>query len=331
VSDPAATPTTQPVPAASGHSARSARDLRMEELRVPGGGLVARFAPGAGMVGCSLRHDGVELLGILGALDAYLDRGSVFGIPLLHPWANRLGGWSYAVDGRTVRLDRGSPLLHGDAHCLPIHGAVAAGSDWQVTRTGADAHAAWLEAELDWAAHADLLEIFPIAHRVSMAITLRRDALRIESTVSATGETPVPVSFGFHPYLAPPGAPRERWDVELPALTHLPLDRLGLPTGAREPRPAERFVLGRRTYDDLFAVDGGAARFAVSDGARRIVVEFEAGYPYAQIFAPPDQPVICFEPMTAPVDALRSHDGLVCVDPGESRTAVFALRVEPAV
>jgi galactose mutarotase-like enzyme len=317
------------VPAASGQAASRDRDLRIQELRVPGGSLVARFAPGAGMVGYSLCADGVELLGILGAMDAYLDRGSVFGIPLLHPWANRLGGWSYAVAGRTVRLDRGSPLLHGDAHCLPIHGAVAAGSDWQVTGTGADEHAAWLEVELDWAAHADLLEIFPFAHRVSMAISLRRDVLRIESTVHATGETPVPVSFGFHPYLAPPGAPRERWHVELPALTHLPLDRLALPTGAREPRPAERFTLGRRTYDDLFAVDGGTARFAVSDGVRRIVVELEAGYPYAQVYAPPDHPVICFEPMTAPVDALRSHDGLVCVDPGGSTTAAFALRVEP--
>ena len=132
--DPAARSTTPLVPATPGQAVSRDGDLRMEELRVPGGGLVARFAPGAGMVGCSLRHDGVELLGILGDLDAYLDRGSVFGIPLLHPWANRIGGWSYAVAGRTVRLDRDSPLLHGDAHCLPIHGAVAAGSDWQVTR-----------------------------------------------------------------------------------------------------------------------------------------------------------------------------------------------------
>ncbi len=304
------------------------RALWIEELRPPGGDLVARFAPGAGMVGCSLRHHGQELLGILGSIDGYLDRGTVFGIPLLHPWANRLGGWSYAVAGRTVRLDRGSPLLHGDAHCLPIHGAVAAGSDWQVTRAGGDEDVAWLEAELDWAAHADLFGVFPFAHRVRMAVAVGRDALRIETSVHATGDTPVPVSFGFHPYLAPPGAPRERWEVELPALTHLPLDELGLPTGARAPQGADRFVLGERAYDDLFAVEAGAARFAVSDGTRRLVVEFESGYPFAQIFAPREQAVICFEPMTAPVDALRTHDGLVCVDPGASTAAAFSLRVE---
>jgi aldose 1-epimerase len=282
------------------------------------------------MVGCSLRHRGEELLGILGGVEAYLERGKVFGIPLLYPWANRLGGWSYEVAGRTVALDRGSPLLHGEEHCLPIHGAVAAGSDWQVTGTGSGTGAAWLEAELDWGAHPDLRAVFPFAHRVALHMGLEGETLRVETTVHATGDDPVPVSFGFHPFLAPPGAPREAWQVELPALTHLALDARGLPDGAREARAAERFALGDRTYDDLFAVAGGAPRFAVSDGVRRIAVEFDAGFPYAQVFAPPDQAVICFEPMTAPVDALRTHDGLRCVAPGERASAAFALCVEAA-
>jgi aldose 1-epimerase len=141
---------------------------------------------------------------------------------------------------------------------------------------------------------------------------------------------PVPLSFGFHPYLAPPGAPRTHWEVELPALTHLRLDDRGLPTGAREPRPAERSTLGDRTFDDLCAVDVLPARFTVSDGTRRLAVEFADGYPYAQVFAPSAQQVICFEPMTAPVDALRTHVGLRCVAPGERASATFAIRVAPA-
>ena len=36
------------------------------------------------------------------------------GIPFLHPWANRLAGFEYAVDGREVRLPHGPPLVHGD-------------------------------------------------------------------------------------------------------------------------------------------------------------------------------------------------------------------------
>jgi galactose mutarotase-like enzyme len=305
-----------------------ADDLRVTTLALPGGDVEARFAPGAGMVGCSLTHRGVELLGILGGVEAYLGRGKVFGIPLLYPWANRLGGWDYTVAGRTVSLDRNSPLLHGEEHSLPIHGAIAAGSDWSVTGTGTGADGAWLEADLDWTAHPDLFAVFPFAHRVVLHVRLAGHALRIETTVHATGTHTVPVSFGFHPYLAPSGAPRADWEVELPALDHLVLDDRGLPTGERRALEAERFALGGRTYDDLFAVDGETARFAVSDGVRRIAVEFESGFPYAQVFAPSNQDVICFEPMTAPVDALRTHEGLQCVDPGASASAVFAVRVE---
>jgi galactose mutarotase-like enzyme len=303
------------------------RDLRITTLAVPGGDLEASFAAGAGMVGCSLTHRGEELLGILGGIDAYLGRGKVFGIPLLYPWANRLGGWSYEVAGHAVALDRDSPLLHGEEHCLPIHGAVAAGSDWQVTATGTGDGAAWLEAVLDWSAHPELLAVFPFAHRVVLAIRLAGDTLRIDTTVEATGADRVPVSFGFHPYLAPAGAPRAAWEVELPALEHVLLDDRGLPTGERRALAAERFALADRTYDDLFAVAGDPVRFAVGDGVRRIVVEFESGFPYAQVFAPANQDVICFEPMTAPVDALRTHDGLRCVEPGERASAAFTVRV----
>ena len=299
----------------------TALDPRVVELA--DGDLTARFATHAGMVGCSLRHRGEELLGIGGGLAAYVERGAVFGIPLLYPWANRLSGWRYEACGRRVVLERGSPLLHGDEHCLPIHGALAAASSWRV----ADAGASHLTAELDFGAHPELLAVFPFPHVLRLAIRLEASALEVETTVTAGREGAVPLSFGFHPYLAPPGAARGDWWVELPARTALELDAFGLPSGGRTELAAEAFTLGARTFDDLFAVTPGA-RFSVAAGDRRLTVELTTSYRYAQIFAPRDQDVICFEPMTAPVDALRSHDGLRSVPAEERASASFALRVE---
>ena len=298
-------------------------DPRVVEIAAPEGDLTARFATHAGMVGCSLRHRGEELLGLGGGLPAYLDHGAVFGIPLLYPWANRLGGWGYEACGRKVELDRESPLLHGDEHCLPIHGALAAASDWRVTDRGAS----WLTAELDFGAHPELLAVFPFPHVLELAIRLEGAQLEVTTTVNAGRESAVPVSFGFHPYLAPPGAAREDWWVELPARTALALDSLSLPTGAATELEPEAFALGARTFDDLFAVAPGS-RFSVTGGGRRATVELTSGYDYAQVFAPADQAVICFEPMTAPVDALRSHDGLESVPPAGAARATFTLRVD---
>jgi aldose 1-epimerase len=297
-------------------------DPGLVELVAPEGDLSAHFAVGAGMVGCSLRESGEELLGIGGGLAAYLDHGAVFGIPLLYPWANRLGGWSYEAFGRRVELDPASPLLHGEEHCLPIHGALAAASDWRLVERDASS----LVARLDFGAHHELLAVFPFPHVLELTIRLEARTLTLATIVTA-GESEVPLSFGFHPYLSPPGAGREEWWVELPARTALELDDRGLPTGGATVHAAEAFTLGRRTYDDLFAVAPGA-QFSVTGGGRRATVELISSYRYAQVFAPAAQPVICFEPMMAPVNALRSHEGLRSVPAGGSANATFALRVE---
>jgi aldose 1-epimerase len=56
-------------------------------------------------------------------------------------------------------------------------------------------------------------------------------------------------------------------------------------------------------------------------------VRFRSGYPYAQVFSPPGGRFICFEPMTAPVDALRSGEGVRLVAPGRSFAAEWQLEV----
>jgi aldose 1-epimerase len=56
-------------------------------------------------------------------------------------------------------------------------------------------------------------------------------------------------------------------------------------------------------------------------------VEFLEGYAYAQVFAPVDQDFICFEPMTAPTNALVSGEGLVVLPPGERYRAAFRVSI----
>ena len=52
-----------------------------------------------------------------------------------------------------------------------------------------------------------------------------------------------------------------------------------------------------------------------------------SGYPAAQVFSPPGADFICFEPMTAPTNALRSGVGLRLVEAGDAFTAAFSIAV----
>jgi aldose 1-epimerase len=289
--------------------------------------LEATFLPAAGQLCCSLRHRGEELLTQNAGVDAYVERGKTMGIPLLYPWANRLASFDYTVAGRTVAVPHDPARVALDGNGLPIHGVIGGRLAWELLGEPAPGTQS-LVAVLHWSeAQPDLFEVFPFRHDLRYEARLAGGRLEIEVRVDACGEDPVPVAFGFHPYLSPPGAPRGRWQVELPAMRCLALDERQIPTGPDQTLPAQTFELAQRGFDDGFDSLAQPARFAVTAGGRRLELEFLEGYPCAQVFAPPARQLLCFEPMTAPANALRSGAGLRVLEPGESYRATFAVRV----
>jgi galactose mutarotase-like enzyme len=292
------------------------------------GGLEAIFVPEAGMICCSLKHRGEELLGQRAGLRAYVDRYSTMGIPFLHPWANRLGGDRFELAGRQVDLTLPGLPLKREEHGLPIHGLLSAAAGWRVERhTELDAGGA-LAATFDFAAYPHLLEAFPFPHLVGIEATLVEGSLEIQTSVTATGEVAVPISFGFHPYLVLPGVPRAEWVLEAPVHERIVLDDRSLPTGAREPTAIETAPLGGRTYDDAFVAPSPGTAFALVGPDRRIELRMDRGYPFTQIFAPADLDAVAIEPMTAPTNALlTAGPDLTFVPPGETFTASFSISV----
>jgi aldose 1-epimerase len=215
-----------------------------------------------------------------------------------------------------VELARDSPLLKLDANGLPIHGAIAGELPWELLDdAGADGDGEGLRARLRWQ-RADLLAIFPFEHVLELHARIDGATLAIETSVHAGPDASVPIAFGHHPYLTIPGVDRRVWHVELPAARRLLLDERMIPTGASEPFDDRRFLLADSGWDDAFGGLTRPAVFAVSGGGRRIELEFREGYPFAQVYAPAGEDFICFEPMTAPANALISRDALTTVQPG---------------
>src|SRR6516165_2937763 len=224
--------------------------MHIVTLTDPSSPVAAQFVPGAGMIGTSLTDSGVELLGQRRGLQAYVEAGKTMGIPILYPWANRLGANTYTAENVTVTLKPGENGVRPDPNGLPIHGVLAA---------------------------------FPYPHVLTIAVRLAERTLTLRTTVTATGDNAVPLCFGFHPYLCLPDVPRSEWIIETPPLRHLRLDDRGLPTGESEPQHATEEPLGDKAFDDGYDQVCDGAVFAVSGGGRRLEVHFDRGYPAAQI------------------------------------------------
>lgn len=289
--------------------------------------LAATYVPVAGMICCSLTHRGDELLGQRQGLKHYAATGSTMGIPLLHPWANRLSRLGYEIKGQQVEFPPDSPLLHLDANKLPMHGLVGGCPDWQVMEQTADQDAARLTARLDLSTRPDFLALFPFPHCLELKIVLQKTTLTVSTTVRPAADVAVPIAFGFHPYLTLPGVPRQAWEIDLPARRQLILNEKALPTGETAPSPAYTGALGSRTFDDLYEI-APQPRFRLRGPQRTVTVSFGEGYRFAQIYAPAEAEVICFEPMTAPINPFDSGN-FVWAQPGSPFTATFEISVEP--
>jgi aldose 1-epimerase len=257
----------------------------------------------------SLRHDGEELLADV--TEHVPDTPWAGGIPLLHPWANRLGAFSYTFDGTTVELQRED--LYLEEHGLPLHGLRAAVSGWEPVHASETRLVAGRDVDLP---------AFPFPHRVSVEAELSATTLAFTTTILA-GDRPVPITFGHHPFFRLPGVPRAEWELTLPVRERIAVDERLIPTGERPPAGALDGPLGDRTFDDGYTYAGGP--FVLAGGGRRIEVTFERGYAFAQVFAPSIADLVCFEPMTAPADALRH--GPQVVPPGQAFNARFTVTI----
>jgi galactose mutarotase-like enzyme len=305
----------------------AAEELQSVRIVSGDGTVQAQLVPDANMLCRSLTHRGVELLHPGRGVRAYAEHGKTMGIPLLYPWANRLSRPGYEAAGTRVTLPEPDGRYGLDPNGLPIHGALPGDLRWEIT-DGHDGDAL-LAASLVWD-DPGLLDLFPFVHELRFEAHADDTGLQIVIELWATGEDQVPVSFGFHPYLVPsPTVGRSEWRVSLGASQRLVLDDHMIPTGATRTLDPTRFQLGDESWDDGLCGLTAPPQFSVATDERTVTVTLDEGYGFAQVYAPPGEDFICFEPMTAPTDALNSGDGLIVLAPGETHRARFSVTVTP--
>ena len=283
-------------------------------------GTQALVEPRLGMLIASFRVDGRELLGFPASVERYASTGAATAVPLLFPWANRLDGLRYTTNGPTVDLSDQTNLLHfsGD---LPIHGILPALMSLKVVSQLEDEVSAVLEP----APGDPVLRVYPFRHRLRVRAVVKPSALTVETALAATGDEPVPVSFGYHPYLTLLGGDRDDWTLSISARERLVLDDRMIPTGATEPVDMRDVSLRGRTFDDGYTDVGQAGTMSLRGDGRTLTVLLEEGYNYAQIYAPGGAHFVALEPMTAPTNALVTGAGLRCVEPGDEFVARFTI------
>ena len=255
--------------------------------------------------------------------------GRLDGIPLLAPWANRLDGGAYWVNGAKYVLNPALENLRYDANSLPIHGLLAFAAGWKVVRQ----EPASVTSRLEFWRFPRWMAQFPFAHTIEVTHRLRAGSLEIETAIENLCEEPIPVSIGYHPYFQLTDSPRDEWRVHIAARRQVALSEKLIPTG--EDRPLDLpnpCPLAGRALDNVFTALTGEP-FAIEGRGQKIEIQFGPKYPVAIVYAPAGKSLVCVEPMAAFTNAFNlDHAGIASglqhVAPGEKWSEYF--RITPA-
>jgi aldose 1-epimerase len=254
------------------------------------------------------------------------------GTPLI-PWPNRLADGAYRFDG----TDFGAPLTEPDKHNA-IHGFLR-WRPWQVLEHQA--------SRVMMGIRLHPLTGYPFSMDARVAYELGDGGLVVATTATNLGDRACPYGAGQHPYLSPGGGRIDDCTLELGAATRIRTDNeRQLPAGTAAVEGTDfDFRAGKRLggqkldtpFTDLARDDRGRAwaRLTAPDGSR-VELWADRHHPVIEIYTGDTltpsrrRRGLGTEPMTCPPNAFQSGEGLIRVEPGQSLTTTWGVRLCPA-
>ncbi|MDO9501723.1 aldose epimerase [Falsiroseomonas sp.] len=221
---------------------------------------------------------------------------------LMAPWTNRLAEGRISVGGQDYVMPINRPL---EGHAL--HGFVRERA-WVVEAQAPDA--AILTCAVDHP---------PFSCTARLEVALAPDGLRLDLTLTNSGDAPTPMGIGWHPFFTRPAGLRLRFT----ASTVFGRDARNL---AIAPRPSAGLQGGVEVLEGLDTHFAGWDGVAVMTRPGGPDLELRASGDWArnlQIYAPRGIPVLCVEPVSHAPDAVNrphiaAHGPMHLLAPGQS-------------
>lgn len=241
---------------------------------------------------------------------------------ILVPWPNRVEDGQWTLDGVPQQLDLTEPTRHN-----AIHGLLRYTAYDLVANEG---HAVTLSATV-WPQHG-----YPFLLETEVRYELVADGLRVTHRIRNGSDRPAPAALGAHPFQTIGDVAPEDLVLTVRAATRIEVDDRLNPVGTspidhrlRDGIPLREVDLDH-AFADLDPVDGVVATLTAPDGRSVSLVQDEQ-HRWLQIFTTREYPgtslAVAIEPMTAPMNALVTGEGLHWIAPGETWSAWWGIRV----
>lgn len=234
---------------------------------------------------------------------------------LLFPFVNRLENGAYTYNDSKYNFPINEPAT-GNA----LHGFIFDKSlkieETQITDKETSIHLKYT--------YNKEFEYYPFNADVDVYYRLTAsNQMQFEIQVKNTGDESLPFATGWHPYFT---FNRNVDDVTLtlPACELIMVNSNLIPTGSVE--KDERFLNGKQIQSDKLdnsfrlnpESDDHIVVLESEQDKCKITIQMNGSIKYTHVFVPPDRQSIAVEPVTSNVNAFRTGDDLIHLEPGKS-------------
>lgn len=238
-------------------------------------------------------------------------------IPLF-PLVNRLDQGRYSHAGTPYQFPVNEPSRHNALHGFIHHG----NPNCECTSQG-DTEILTLSYP-----YPGYLPHYPFTCHLEMQFTLHSAGkLTLEMSIANLHDSPIPITYGWHPYFCLNNEPVDNLALKLPNIQRIAVDNRLLPTGAlvSDTRFSSLSSLENIALDNCFALDdineGWAETQLWSNTLQQgIKIAQQTGdkrFNYLQVCTAQDRQSIAIEPISSPPNALANTQGLILLKPGE--------------
>jgi aldose 1-epimerase len=263
-------------------------------------------------------------------IDHYADLAQVkkemgvnFKGPKLSPFPCRIADATYRFAGTEYRF--GNTFFDGTA----IHGLLF-DKPFAVTGEGAGKTSAYVILQ-----HRYVKEnaAYPFTYNCSVKYILHpANLLEIQTVVTNLDKTTIPIADGWHPYFRLGGL-IDDWLLRFDSEAMVDFNDRLIPTGhlAKYDDFHKERRIGSTQLDNCFVLGtlntGPACELFNPASGLRISLFPDSGYPYLQIYTPPDRQTIAIENLSAAPDCFNNKMGLILLPPGHSQTFTVNYKV----
>ena len=280
------------------------------------------------------------------------ERPTAYGNPILFPFPNRIRGGTFTFEGETYQFDK-PPESPTSIHGLLLN------QPYQVESCIAGKDGAILICSLDTRDFPDIGRQYPFPFKIQITYNLGPVSspngapetstetptlgLKMDVSITNTGERNMPMGFGIHPYfhtLLAPDSDATQAMITVPAAKYWELDEALVPTGKRYPVSGTLDLRNGQPYantelDHVFTdvqLTDGVSRCIIDnrDTGRGMILESDDQFRELVVYKPPGRPPICFEPYTCPTDAINLEAkgipaGVIVLSPDETFSATVCI------